>query len=73
MGAKAIILAIWLIGFSLGFFAYFTYPNIANILIYWLPQIFNDVRFVGAFVSGLAGSIITTVAVILFAYFSKRP
>ncbi|MEM4298279.1 MAG: hypothetical protein QW815_07925 [Nitrososphaerota archaeon] len=72
MGGKSIILGIWLIGFAIGFFAYLAYPLLADVLVYWLPQIFSDIRLVGAFLSGIAGSIITTVSVILWSHFSRK-
>lgn len=72
MRGKSLIFGIWLIGFAIGFFAYLAYPLVASFLLYWLPQIFSDMRLVGAFLSGIAGSIITTVSVILWSHFSRR-
>lgn len=71
MGRKLVITAFWLLGFSLGFFGYLVYPTVAATLSALLPALFSDRRVVGAFLAGVAGSIITTITVILWSYLSR--
>ena len=70
MGSKLIIFGIWFLGFMLGFAGYIAYPWIGNWLMEVMPQIFINETLVGALLSGIAGSLITTVAVIVWSRIS---
>lgn len=71
MGRKAILTGFWLVGFAIGFFGYLVYPNVADFLMAVLPTLFASRQIVGAFLSGIAGSIITTVTLIMWSYLSR--
>ena len=71
MGRKAVIFGFWLLGFCFGFIGYLVYPNLVDWLMLVLPALFTDRMVAGAFLSGIAGSIITTVAVLLWSYLSR--
>lgn len=65
------VFGFWLIGYAIGFFGYLTYPGISAALIALLPTIFITPELVGAFLSGIAGSIISTVVVVVWSRFSE--
>lgn len=71
MGRKTILAGFWLLGFSIGFIGYLIYPGLVDFLMHALPSLFTDKVVVGAFLSGIAGSIITTVSVVLWSYLSR--
>lgn len=71
MGRTTVLFGFWLLGFCFGFFGYLVYPDIADWLMAVLPTIFIDKQVAGAFLAGLAGSIVTTVAVVLWSYLSR--
>ena len=65
MGRASLVFGFWLIGYALGFFGYLLYPAISAALLALLPSIFITPEIVGAFLSGIAGSIISTVVVVV--------
>ncbi len=67
MGRKSAIFGFWLLGFTLGFGGYLASPSVGSWLMEILPQLFVSETFVGAFIAGLATSIITMVSVFLWA------
>jgi len=70
LGRKSVLFGFWLLGFTLGFIGYLVSPSIGRWLMEFLPQIFKNEALVGAFLSGIAGSIITTISVALWAKLS---
>jgi chromate transport protein ChrA len=72
MGRFLAILGIWLAGFSLGFIGYLAYPGLSQMAVTLLPFLLNlDSQIVGAMVAGIASSVITVVAVSIWAYTSR--
>lgn len=72
MGGKALLLGFWLLGYTIGFFAYVASPSIGVWLAQVLPQLFKNPTLAGAVLSGLASSIITTTAVVTWAKLSEN-
>lgn len=67
MGRKLVLFAFWLLGYALGFFAWLVRaPVIAFIENFGLSA---DVA--GALITGLAGSLMMLVGVILWSYLSS--
>jgi len=67
MGRKAVLFGFALLGYTLGFTGYLASPAIGNWLMKILPQIFISEALAGAFLSGVVGSIITTVSAAIWA------
>ncbi len=72
MGRFLAILGIWLAGFSLGFIGYLAYPGLSQMAVTIWPFLLNlDSQVMGAMVAGIASSVITVVAVSIWAYTSR--
>ncbi len=66
------IFGIWLAGFSLGFIGYLMYPALSEMIVSVWPFLLNiDSQIAGALVAGSASSIITVVAISIWAYTSR--
>ena len=67
MGRKAVLFGFWLLGYALGFFAWLVRaPVIQFIMSLGLTE-----EVAGALITGLAGSIMMLVGVILWSYLSS--
>jgi hypothetical protein len=67
MGRKAVLFGFWLLGYALGFFAWFASPSV----IAWIQSLGFSAEIAGALITGLAGSIMMMVGVILWSYLSS--
>jgi hypothetical protein len=67
MGRKAVLIGFWLLGYALGFFAWFASPG----LIKWIQTLGLSADVAGALITGLAGSIMMLVGVFLWSYLSS--
>ena len=68
MGTKAILFGFALLGFALGFVGWLIKGPVFTYMTLFVPS----PEIVGAFLTGLAGSTITVVAVIMWSYLSER-
>jgi len=67
MGRKAVLIAFWLLGYALGFFAWLVRaPVISAIENFGLSA-----DMAGALITGFAGSLVMLVGVILWSYLSS--
>jgi hypothetical protein len=71
MGRRTVLLGFSLVGFAIGFFGFLAAPGFADWLATVLPILFSSRYVVGAFLAGIAGSIVSTVSVILWSYLSR--
>lgn len=71
MGRTSVFLGIWLAGYVLGVVGYLAIPLMTGLLLQIIPQIFSSGVLAGAFVTGLATSIIAVVSATLWAYLSR--
>jgi hypothetical protein len=69
MGRKAVLIGFWLLGYALGFFAWLVRAPIIN----WVQTLGVSADVAGALITGLAGSIVMLVGVILWSYLSYKP
>ncbi|MDA4121678.1 MAG: hypothetical protein OK456_00690 [Thaumarchaeota archaeon] len=69
MGRKAVLIGFWLLGYALGFFAWLVRAPV----IAWVESIGVSSDVAGALITGLAGSIVMLVGVILWSYLSYKP
>jgi hypothetical protein len=67
MGRKTVLFGFWLLGYALGFFAWFASPSV----IAWFESIGFSSQIAGALITGLAGSIMMLVGVFLWSYLSS--
>lgn len=73
MGRFLAIMGIWAAGFILGFGGYLVYPVLSQIATSVFPSLINlDTQIMGALVAGIISSLITIIAVLIWAY-STRP
>jgi len=70
MGRAYVFFEIWLAGYMLGVVGYLLIPPLSNLLIQAIPHLFMSERFAGAFITGLATSIVSVVSVVLWANLS---
>jgi len=68
MGRKAVLIGFWLLGYALGFFAWLVRAPV----IAWVESIGVSSDVAGALITGLAGSIVMLVGVILWSYLSYK-
>ena len=66
MGRKAVLFGFWLLGYALGFFAWLVRAPVIS----WIESIGVSADVAGALITGLAGSIVMLVGVILWSYLS---
>ena len=69
MGRRAVLIGFWLLGYALGFFAWLVRAPV----IIWVESIGVSADIAGALITGLAGSIVMLVGVILWSYLSYKP
>ena len=69
MGRKAVLFGFWLLGYALGFFAWLVRAPVIN----WVQTLGVSADVAGALITGLAGSIVMLVGVILWSYLSYNP
>jgi hypothetical protein len=67
MGRKAVLIGFWLLGYALGFFAWLVRVPVIN----WIESIGISAEIAGALITGLAGSVVMLVGVILWSYLSN--
>lgn len=67
MGRKAVLFGFWLLGYTLGFFAWL----VRKPVISWIMNLGVSEELAGAFITGLAGSVVMLVGVILWSYMSS--
>ncbi len=67
MGRKLVLVGFWLLGYALGFFAWLVRAPVINFFMNF--GISADVA--GALITGLAGSMMMLVGVILWSYLSS--
>lgn len=73
MGRLLAIMGIWAAGFFLGFVGYLAYPVLSQFALSVLPGLINlDTQMTGALVAGIASSLVTLLAVSIWA-FTTRP
>ncbi len=73
MGRFLVIIGIWVTGFILGFGGYLAYPILSQIAVSVFPSIINlNIQITGALVAGVISSVITLMAVLIWAY-TTRP
>jgi hypothetical protein len=68
MGRKAVLFGFWLLGYALGFFAWLVRAPVIS----WIESIGVSADVAGALITGLAGSIVMLVGVILWSYLSNN-
>ncbi|HYC11143.1 MAG TPA: hypothetical protein VEC02_00580 [Nitrososphaerales archaeon] len=67
MGRKAVLFGFWLLGYALGFFAWLVRAPVINFIM----SLGISEEVAGALITGLAGSIMMLVGVILWSYLSS--
>ena len=69
MGRITTIFTIWIVGFLVGFIGWLVYPQISELLVTFVPMIFSifDTQITNAALVGLTTSIISVIAVLLWA------
>ncbi len=67
MGRKAVLFGFWLLGYFLGFFAWLVRAPVINMV----QNLGVSADVAGALITGLAGSIVMLVGVILWSYLSN--
>jgi hypothetical protein len=67
MGRKAVLVGFWLLGYALGFFAWLVRAPVIN----WVANLGVSADVAGALITGLAGSVVMLVGVILWSYLSN--
>jgi hypothetical protein len=67
MGRKAILFGFWLLGYALGFFAWFVRVPVVS----WIMTLGLSADVAGALITGFAGSMVMLIGVILWSYLSS--
>jgi hypothetical protein len=67
MGRRAVLIGFWLLGYALGFFAWLVRAPVIN----WVQNLGVSADIAGALITGLAGSVVMLVGVILWSYLSN--
>jgi len=70
MGRASIIFGLWMVGYVVGAVGYLMIPSLNEMLMQIIPQLFRSELLAGAFVTGLATSIVAVVSVTLWAHLS---
>jgi hypothetical protein len=68
MGRKLVLFGFWLVGYTLGFFAWLVRVPVVN----WIMTLGISADVAGALITGLASSIIMLVGVMLWSFLSKQ-
>ena len=66
MGRKIVLFGFWLLGYSLGFFAWLVRAPVVN----WIMTLGISSDVAGAMITGFASSIMMLVAVLLWSFLS---
>ena len=69
MGRKAVLFGFWILGYMLGFFAWVLRAPILG----WIMNLGFSEEIAGALITGLAGSMVMLVGVVLWSYLTYRP
>ena len=73
MGRISVILGLTILGFVIGFLTFIAFGFLGEIIIGLIPYLLTiDGLIIRAFLSGLVGSVITILVVIIWSYSSKR-
>jgi len=72
MKRAAVLAGFWFIGFLIGFFGYLASPSIGEWLATVIPKFLQSGALVGALLSGLIGSTIMVVSVIVWSRISPQ-
>jgi hypothetical protein len=67
MPSKKVYFGLWLVGYVLGFAAYLAVPEATAWLVAVLPTLLTTHMLAGAFITGLATSIIATFSALLLS------
>lgn len=67
MGRKTVLFGFWLLGYALGFFAWLVRAPVINFIM----SLGFSQEVAGALITGLAGSVMMLVGVILWSYLSS--
>jgi hypothetical protein len=67
MGRKTVLFGFWLLGYALGFFAWLVRAPVINFIM----SLGVSQEVAGALITGLAGSVMMLVGVILWSYLSS--
>lgn len=67
MGRKLVLFGFWLVGYTLGFFAWLVRTPVVN----WVMTLGISADVAGALITGLASSIVMLVGVMLWSFMSK--
>ena len=68
MGRKLVLFGFWLVGYTLGFFAWLVRVPVVN----WFMTLGVSSDVAGAMITGLASSIVMLVGVMLWSFLSKQ-
>jgi hypothetical protein len=68
MGRKAVLFGFWLLWYALGFFAWIVRKPVLN----WVMTLGFSEEVAGALITGLAGSVVMLVGVILWSYMTYK-
>ena len=68
MGRKLVLFGFWLLGYALGFGAWLVRAPVIN----WITNLGVSADVAGALITGLAGSVVMLVGVILWSYLSNN-
>jgi hypothetical protein len=68
MGRKIVLFAFWLLGYTLGFFAWM----VRTPVISWIMTLGISADVAGAAITGLASSIMMLVGVLLWSFLSRQ-
>jgi hypothetical protein len=66
LSRRLTIFVFWLVGFGIGFVAYLSLPSVAQWLTGAMPNFMNQ-AVIGALITGIVGSVVTTFTVIIWA------
>jgi uncharacterized membrane protein YeaQ/YmgE (transglycosylase-associated protein family) len=66
LSRRLTIFVFWLFGFGIGFVAYLSLPSVAQWLTGAMPNFMNQ-AVIGALITGIVGSVVTTFTVIIWA------
>jgi hypothetical protein len=66
LSRRLTIFVFWLVGFGIGFVAYLSLPSVSQWLTGAMPNFMNQ-AVIGALITGIVGSVVTTFTVIIWA------
>jgi hypothetical protein len=68
MGRKSVLFGFWLLGYTLGFFAWIVRAP----ALQWIMTLGFSQEVAGALITGFAGSTLMLVSVVLWSYFTSN-